>query len=1388
MASITRDAWHALSKIRNSCEVVTTGDSKSWSGQAYLQLELVTPWGPSVECWVLDIGVPSTLHNLDRNETRRVCKVHVHVPEAPYWTIQPGDRIACRARLSASGEDRYAFVAAPLHVWHMGKLVSNSAFTFVHTFSGAFNGWSQALQQVEALLPQCEVKSSISVEYMPDACMINAKNDKAKVLNFPFKGITAPLPKHVVICCACEKEEWLSAIHDPTNLTWSASFPCPPFSRGNKAQQGVNCAEGRMLIHIFRHARIVQPIALLLENVDTFASHGHFQLFMKFAAWAGYQVQWQQVQDMADFAPYHRRRWLACLIRKDIAKDAKHGIIEVQDMKPVKWSEPMYRFATPPSLHEQRVITKELEASYANPLLLPKAKQQSLPVSATPFQVLQSRVVKSWEVLPTLVASYSSQHLLPSKTIWENGIYAELATDDFQRFVFQCPIMWASLLGTCKNLILPKDVHCIFKMLGNCITLAHATMGIIVMLQQLAVIEDEQPQKLVLAIWEKRLTAFNAVCVECQDGFLLTDFEHYVNHLWIPNPVAHVEEVSVDVVLTLPNRHTVRIQCIRGMSVIAMLKMLKVPPHIEHLWAIRDDQAQTTICQYDPITCNIQGHVVFLPFVNQPVGCPPTPEWTPPDATHDAPGAATIEGPTPEVPEIQAIANGESNQRSPTHSNQVVGNTAIDGESQEVPEVIHGTTQVQMIAIKVVMSQTDVFSQVRQEQGARSHTEDNSNLRSGPMADATISRDIECLPIRTIGEAVILAGHPQNLDTIQVTCEGEEVDIDELVTTVQNKTIQVAPKPPCQVTPKQRIVEVIKIDGTTSFFQLKETLTIHDLLCIAGMPPALVAVVRIEVNNRMIPFTTKIHDLDIPCIRLRAFPLKGGGGSSKGKGKGGSDPMQTDDPWAKPPPMAPSRSATRWDQLLLLDDHPFFDAETDDRLKQLPFVKIGPEQSGVAFATKASLGQIAENPPKGTTVVLLPGFKGITGEHIPVGSKVLPQQQIIVMEPGTNVQYKRLVVPVLLKGTVNFKIKEAPGMVTVQSSKFAEVVAELNENLISSAVKTHLGENPLDCFRKFIAQTGQNMADVAVYSYRMVKMHDLTWTHQCIVKVPMTSLDHLLTSSGSNEMFTRKFLVQDEQCDHSILPRYWQPVHEEIRAARQLGETLKPDYRGLAFTNKGVAIRITNSAISTGRAVVLQADNRFTEDNRATVCNHYYLAQGFRFDMNHEAIIKSTLQALQCAPVPMRSFRIGGMLTWVLAFQTPPTKMMFSVKVDSEVCEVVLTPQPANPNKTKHAKKLIKQSNPRTPKPGTTATVTTSVASAPMASMDEKRMQALEARVGSLESRQDELTTKVDHGFASVSSQLQQLLAAVVPKADAPKNKANQGTGETPPPKHAKAN
>lgn len=371
-----------------------------------------------------------------------------------------------------------------------------------------------------------------------------------------------------------------------------------------------------MLIHVFRHARLVQPVAILLENVDMFSSHEHHRLAMKFAGWAGFTLCWAQVHDMKDIGPLNRKRWLACLIRSDLCDTSRTPTrIHVLTSQDDKWIDPKFAFDVPPELSTQRAITPELRESYGVRELLPSSKRSLVPVDATQEQVMTCRLSKTWEPLATLVANYSSQHCLPTSYVQKAGLYAELVTDSIHGFAFQCPIMWATLHGCTRTLHMPKEIELIFRQLGNAITVPHAAMPMCVALDLLQFPLPDTVPNIVLQVWEAKLNAFNSVCIQESSGFVLMPWEAFVDHLWIPNPIQTAAEQCIMVVLTLPNRHTVQIPFQRGNSVENLFKAMNIPAHVRHKFAIRDDSLQGTMGLYTPIIQNTVGEIVFLPAI-----------------------------------------------------------------------------------------------------------------------------------------------------------------------------------------------------------------------------------------------------------------------------------------------------------------------------------------------------------------------------------------------------------------------------------------------------------------------------------------------------------------------------------------------------------------------------------------------------------------------------------------------------------------------------------------------------------------------------------------------------------------------------------------------------
>lgn len=376
--------------------------------------------------------------------------------------------------------------------------------------------------------------------------------------------------------------------------------------------------------------------------------------------------------------------------------------------------------------------------------------------------------------------------------------------------------------------------------------------------------------------------------------------------------------------------------------------------------------------------------------------------------------------------------------------------------------------------------------------------------------------------------------------------------------------------------------------------------------------------------------------------------------------------------------------------------------------------------------------------------------------------------------------------PLVLKGSFECKFEDAAASIPVTSVKFVELVVEMHENVMSRATIEAMQAYPLGCFKKALAASKAQLVEYSVYSYRNFKFYDQGLVHQAIVRVPKETMDELLRFSGSTEVFVRQYIQNGEETTHSILPRYFPINWDDLRAAVQLSQAMNAFGRGIALTNKGCALRADNGSLAEARKLVLQNDIRFNDLNRGVIARRTFLAQGYPFELSHEALIESTNKALLLPPIPIRSFRIGGIHTWVLAFGAEPKSLVFSLSMDDKVYEVVLTPQTSNKVKPAKGKSKGKQAAGTLAQPLTFQPPQHLPSTARMNVSDaDAKVSTLEARVTRLEIQQTQLSEKVDTRFDQVQSQLQQVLAAVIPSP--PKQNVTPGpTGETPPPKKNK--
>eukprot|EP00438_Fugacium_kawagutii_P029560 Skav216032 [mRNA] locus=scaffold2403:21316:24672:+ [translate_table: standard] len=1116
----------------------------------------------------------------------------------------------------------------------------------------------------------------------------------------------------------------MACVHDQVNVGWTASFPCQPFSRANRCRTGINHEGGRVFFDVCKWARFARPLFVGLENVDEISSGEHMSIIKCFIKWAGYVLHWTQVHDHVNIAPCHRRRWLAVMVRADVARDEplilpQEFRMELKD----GWNHDMYKFPIPQSMNDQLNLPENLFHAYGVTEYLPPAKRPSGDEPLTFQEVLKLRLTDEHQDLPTLVANYSSQHLLPIKHVSKAGLYADLVLSEQGVFQFQSPIRWAALLGNVFELHLPQSVKDMFHQLGNAICVPQAALALLVALDAIdihdkffSIIDD------ALDVWKSKLTADFAVCFENAHGYSVMHVGDFLKH-HVSKCGLNCIDAKHEMVIRWDNGATTTCQFPLGAETFRLFMCIGIPPHLLNLFAVVDAEGNTYF-----------GHQIL------PLGLKTVKLLFLPAAKHMVPRGYGEKA-------ISATLKWEPQEE--------------DDDEEKSP--LRRVSQRTALMINMVVSLP------------------NGEDRDVTMPDYATFRDV----MLSCGFDV------HDLPLVEVWNGSNPCLIEDNVASFSDAHITVTCRTlrHVDVKPDHKVIEVIKPTGFTVFLECDQTQSIRQRLLDAAFPEALVNKIKATMNGRIIPMDTMIWDCDAAPIRLRAFPLKGGGAPSSAKGgsKGSSDPLQADDPWAGKR-LQPPKIGVRWDQLKLVDNHPFYCKTSGSRLNQVSVLQLGPQQSGIVFTTKTGLMSIEAVSDKGTTVVLLPAAKGV-GE-IGHSDKFTPlkPRQIMVKDSTTSTPYMRLVLPVLLKGELDFKVHEPSNVISVDASPFCEMLIEVHSAIMSQPTFASMTEHPLEGLKRIVAGIGIPMTEVAVYSHRHLQFHDDHGVHQAVLKVPSVNLVTMLNVSGKGELFTRQYITEDTKPCHSVIPRFWPITLADLRKALQLGQSLEDGFRGIALSRRGLAIRCDNKIIAKARSTIMQGDARFTSVNSDVVVRVTFLAQGFPFQLSHDAIINATKQGTGIPPVPLRSFRMAGLLTWILGFETAPTTLQFAIKLDGAVHEVLLSPQ----ENSKPSKQVKKQLNDKKggrkenfpPKPPRSVT---SMPQAPLLNQDDARISALEKKVATLEVNQSKLSDRMDGRFDQMANQLQQVLAAVSgPSSHSGRARPEGPSGETPPPKDRK--
>lgn len=151
---------------------------------------------------------------------------------------------------------------------------------------------------------------------------------------------------------------------------------------------------------------------------------------------------------------------------------------------------------------------------------------------------------------------------------------------------------------------------------------------------------------------------------------------------------------------------------------------------------------------------------------------------------------------------------------------------------------------------------------------------------------------------------------------------------------------------------------------------------------------------------------------------------------------------------------------------------------------------------------------------------------------------------------------------------------------------------------------------------------------------------------------------------------------------------------------------------------------------------------------------------------------------MKAAPIPTRCYKVLGVTTWTLAFESKPATTRFLCGLNGVSHEIILTPANEKQTPLKQTKKPKGAGKGKSfAKQDSVASTVPSRQTEEVDSTTDSRITALEVKFGSLERRQDSLEHRITDGFLSVNDQLRQVLNHIQPRA------SHEPTGASPPTK-----
>lgn len=449
-----------------------------------------------------------------------------------------GAHVICVGCITSSSSSKIVFTET-VAVGIRPEFISDMTWSALHLFSGSFSGWTQAAKWISNNVTGVAIGQEIELDAAVEVANAWIADGEGQVLTCPLSPFGAWMPAAKIRVLGQVKDlSVLNLCQHQVNLMVTLSPPCQSWSKGGRLT-GLHSLNGIAFVDGLVLAFCSQAILILAECVDELNSHQHFPVIKFIASALGYKMAWTQIASLHKISPHSRNRWLCCWVRTDVKSVPLDVTLPLSICPKPGWTDDAYRFVLPRSWQNQILLSDTEKQKYGAVHLLPPAKRKQFEGrTPSPTEVLASRIPSETDPLPTLCASYSTQHALAEHHLDARGIFAALQLTP-GGYAFFDPAMFIALLGGCDDLTLPTKLGEAFRLIGNAIAVPHAALALLVGLQTVLPVRLDI-LGLVRSCWLERLTAFNSVLF--QQG----DWIHIVRHSNVANYIKYNNQPSLD--------------------------------------------------------------------------------------------------------------------------------------------------------------------------------------------------------------------------------------------------------------------------------------------------------------------------------------------------------------------------------------------------------------------------------------------------------------------------------------------------------------------------------------------------------------------------------------------------------------------------------------------------------------------------------------------------------------------------------------------------------------------------------------------------------------------------------------------------------------------------